>query len=163
MNVIYRTSLPTILKRELNHSPFVAFDRLFEELLRSAGNVPAANISMLGKQTYPKVNVVEEDDKLLLSAAVPGMTKEDVSVDVENTVEGDVLTISGGKQEETSEEDSPVYLKRELHKSSFRRSWCLGDNLDGDNIKATVKDGILSVEIFKKVPDSKKKRTIEVE
>ena len=53
-------------------------------------------------------------------------------------------------------------LRRELKQSSFKRSFTLGEQLDGDNVNANFKDGILSVEIPKTEPVVPKKHSIKI-
>lgn len=159
-NLIFRGNLPAILRREFAQSPFVSLDTFFEEALNSFPNINAPTVSALSKSNYPKVNIVEEDDKIVINAAVPGLTKEDINIEIEE----DVLTISGEKQEEDSccTDEAHSYLKRELHRSSFRRGWILHESLDQNKISAEVKEGILSIIIPKLVADSAKKKTIKV-
>jgi HSP20 family protein len=151
-------SLPSILKRELNYSPFVSFDTLFEEILKDTDKHSSNYISTFGKQTYPKVNIIEEDDKIIIHAGVPGLTSEDIKI----CVEDDILTLSGNKADEQLSTDKGTYLKRELHRSSFRKSWYLGENIDQSSITASTKDGILSIFLTKKIATSNKKREISI-
>jgi len=106
---------------------------------------------------YPKVNVYEYDDRVGIVAEIPGLDKKQLSVEVE---EG-VLTISGDKHGVWEEEGAKV-LRRELKASSFKRSFELGELLDGNNIKADFKDGILSVSVPKTEPQKPKKHTVKI-
>ena len=157
---IIKSNLPAILRREFASSPFVSLDNFFEEALRSFPTVNIPTVSALAKSSYPKVNIVEEKDKVIINAAIPGLAKEDINIDIEE----DVLTISGSKQEEEcTDADCDInYLKREIHKSSFRRGWILNDNLDQDNITAEAKDGILSIIIPKLEPEVKEVKKVEI-
>jgi len=86
------------------------------------------------------------------------MEKKDINVEVE---EG-VLTISGEKHHGIFDEAKAKVLRRELKHSSFKRSFTLGEQLDGDNISANFKDGILSVEIPKVEPELPKKNIVKI-
>jgi HSP20 family protein len=77
-------------------------------------------------------------------------------------VEDGTLTISGEKHHGMFDEAKAKVLRRELKHSSFKRSFTLGDMLDGDNINATFKDGILSVEIPKTEPELPKKNIVKI-
>jgi len=106
---------------------------------------------------YPKVNVYEYDDKVGIVAEIPGLDKKQLSVEVE---EG-VLTISGDKHA-IHEEDGATVLRRELKASSFNRSFELGEQLDGGNISANFKDGILSISVPKVEPEKPKRHTVKI-
>ena len=85
------------------------------------------------------------------------LKKKQLSVDVE---EG-ILTISGDKHSSFDAKDAKV-IRRELKQSSFKRQFELGELLDGENIKASFKDGILSVEIPKIEPEKPKKHSVKI-
>ena len=106
---------------------------------------------------YPKVNVYEYDDKVGIVAEIPGLDKGQLNVDVEDGV----LTISGDKHG-VWEEDGAKVLRRELKASSFKRSFTLGELLDGGSIKANFKDGVLSIEIPKMEPAKPKKHSVKI-
>jgi HSP20 family protein len=90
-------------------------------------------------------------------AEIPGLNKKQLNVEVE---EG-ILTISGDKHN-TFEDDGAKVLRRELKQSSFKRSFELGEQLDGDNIDASFKDGVLSVSIPKIEPEKPKKTFVKI-
>ena len=105
---------------------------------------------------YPKVNVYEYDDKISIVAEIPGLDKKNVTVDVEEQV----LTISGDKH--GFDTDGGKCISRELKQSSFKRSFNLGEHLDGENVGATFKDGMLSISIPKKEPEKPKKKFVKI-
>ena len=72
-----------------------------------------------------------------------------------------MLTISGDKHTVADDEGAKV-LRRELKASSFKRSFELGELLDGDNVSAKFKDGILSVSIPKTEPEMPKKNFVKI-
>jgi HSP20 family protein len=93
----------------------------------------------------PAVNVLEDDRSFRIEMAVPGMSKEDFRINLEN----DVLTVSS-EHKENKEEKNQRYMRREFSFNTFKRSFQLPDNIDTEHIKATQEDGILSVELPKK-------------
>ena len=99
----------------------------------------------------------EYEDKVGIVAEIPGLDKKQLNIEVE---EG-VLTISGDKHG-IHEEDNATVLRRELKASSFKRSFELGDLLDGENISANFKDGILSVSIPKIEPKKPEKKLVKI-
>jgi|TARA_Y100000294_G_scaffold46459_1_gene43089 HSP20 family protein len=123
----------------------------FPEVVKSVGVKPYAG------SAYPKVNVYEYDDKIGIVAEIPGLDKKQLTVEVE---EG-VLTIAGDKHGSFEDEGAKV-LRRELKQSSFKRSFELGELLDGDNIAANFKDGILSISIPKSEPEKPKRTYVKI-
>jgi HSP20 family protein len=153
--VAFRTNIP-YFDRDSFLTPFdKMFDQMveaqFPEMTKSVGVKPYGNTA------YPKVNVYEYDDKIGIVAEIPGLNKKQLKVDVE---EG-VLTIAGDKHS-ALESDGAKVLRKELKESSFKRSFELGDLLDGDNVIANFKDGILSVSIPKLEPELPKKLSVKI-
>ena len=145
--------------RHLNRDEFLTpFDKIFDQLMDTTFPNFKEEVGVSFNQgAYPKVNVYEYDDKIGIIAEIPGLDKKDVTVDVE---EG-VLTISGDKHGFT-ESDGAKCITRELKQSSFKRSFNLGEHLDGDNVGATFKDGLLSISVPKKEPEKPKKNFIKI-
>jgi len=145
-----------VIDREDFLTPFdKMFDQIvstqFPDITKSVGVNPYAGTA------YPKVNVYEYEDKVGVVAEIPGLNKKQLSVDVE---EG-VLTISGDKHSSFDAKDAKV-IRRELKQSSFKRQFELGELLDGENISANFKDGILSVSIPKIEPEKPKKHSVKI-
>jgi HSP20 family protein len=131
------------------------FDQIVEaqypEVTRTVGVKPFQGTA------YPKVNVYEYDDKIGIVAEIPGLDKKQLKVEVEDSV----LTISGDKHSVADDEGAKV-LRRELKASSFKRSFELGELLDGDKVSAKFKDGILSVSIPKSEPETPKRNFVKI-
>ncbi len=95
---------------------------------------------------FPPVNIVEKNDAYLLDVAVPGMDKADFNV----KLDGDMLTISADKKEESTEEKEK-YVRREFSHRSFKRTFTLDDaRIKAANISARYENGILKVTLPKK-------------
>jgi len=101
--------------------------------------------------------VYEYDDKIGVIAEIPGLDKKDLQIQVEENT----LTISGDKHGLFDDVKAKV-LRKELKHSSFKRSFELGELLDGDNIKANFKDGLLSIDIPKKEPEKPKVTSVKI-
>ena len=140
--VIVRNPFP-VIDRDSFLTPF---DKMFDQIVESSFPDVTKSVGVKPFQgtAYPKVNVYEYDDKIGIISEIPGLDKKQLNVEVE---EG-ILTISGDKHGIDGEDGAKV-LRRELKASSFKRSFELGDLLDGENISANFKDGILSVSIPK--------------
>ena len=137
----------------------IPFDKIFDKVMDThyPEVIDQVGVKPFQGSAYPKVNVYEYDDKVGIVAEIPGLTKKQLNVEVEDSV----LTISGDKHG-VWEEDGAKVIRRELKASSFKRSFQLGELLDGENINANFKDGILSVEIPKTEPVVPKKHSIKI-
>ncbi len=106
----------------------------------------------------PPVDVKETDDKYTIEMDLPGVKPEDVDVQVT----GDTVVIKGERKFE-QEEEKEGYHRIERSYGSFQRAFTLGNQVDADNIKASLKHGVLTVEL-PKAPEAKaKKIEIDVE
>ena len=154
--IVVRNPIP-VIDRDSFLTPF---DKMFDELVSKT--FPQINetvgVNPFGNSAYPRVNVYEYDEKIGIIAEIPGLQKKDLNVEVE---EG-VLTVSGEKSHGFFDEAKAKVLRRELKHSSFKRQFTLGDMLDGDNISANFKDGILSIEIPKIEPALPKKSVVKI-
>ena len=148
-----------ILKpNHLNRDEFITpFDKIFDQLMSKQFPTFQDEVGVSFNQgAYPKVNVYEYDDKIGIVAEIPGLDKKNVSVDVEDSI----LTISGDKH--GFDDSGGKCITRELKQSSFKRSFNLGEHLDGDSVSAKFKDGMLSISIPKKEPEQPKKHSIKI-
>ena len=142
----------------LNRDEFLTpFDKIFDHLMNEQFPTFKEEVGVsFNKGAYPKVNIYEYDDKIGIVAEIPGLDKSNVSVDVEE----DVLIISGDKH--GFDTDGGKCITRELKQSAFTRSFNLGEYLDGKNISAKFKDGMLSISIPKKEPEQPKKHSVKI-
>lgn len=126
------------------------FDRAKNDELRRMDRLFYRDKSRYG---WPRVNVLETDVALVVSAEVPGFTPERVNV----TVHDGVLTIEG-TADEAKEEGQLLYGERR-HRS-FKRTFTLNTDVNVDTITAVVRDGLLTVTLPK--ADAAKPRQIPV-
>jgi HSP20 family protein len=153
--VAFHTGIPFFDRDEF----LTPFDKMFDSMVESQFPevVKSVGVKPYQGSAYPKVNVYEYDDKVGIVAEIPGLNKKQLNVEVEDGV----LTISGDKHS-TFEDEGAKVLRRELKQSSFKRSFELGEQLDGDNINASFKDGVLSVSIPKIEPEKPKKTFVKI-
>jgi len=144
--------------QHLNRDEFLTpFDTIFDQMMNKQFPAFQEEVGVsFNKGSYPKVNVYEYDDKIGIIAEIPGLDKKNVSVEVEENM----LTISGDKH--GVEDEGAKCITRELKHSSFKRSFNLGDHLDGEDISASFKDGMLSISIPKKEPELPKKKMVKI-
>ena len=109
----------------------------------------------------PAVNVVEDDKRYTLEVAAPGMSKDDVKVHL--NWDGN-LVIEFEKKCECQEEKKGKYIRKEFSCSRFHQTLILPDNVDREEIKANVENGILFVDLPKlqNAKIEEEKRVIEV-
>jgi HSP20 family protein len=103
----------------------------------------------------PAVDIVEEADSIRIMAEVPGVKPEDVKISVENNV----LTIQGTKQQVAEERAERVHRYERTY-GAFERSFTLPATVDANAIKASYESGVLTVTLPK--VEKAKPRQIEV-
>lgn len=136
-----------------------AFGRLFDIFNEPFFNSAIAPVqsAMSGFASF-KVDVKDLKDSYELTAELPGVNKEDISLSYDNGY----LTISANTQEKKDETgEDGKYIRRERRSGSVSRSFYI-DNIDEKQTKAEFKDGILTVTLPKAQPvDNAKHITIE--
>ena len=100
----------------------------------------------------PPVDVREENDKYVVEIELPGLTEKNIDVKVEENL----LTISS-VSDEKEEEKKNGYLIRERRSSRFSRSFVLPKDVQKDNIDASFKNGILTLEVPRAPKEQPKK------
>lgn len=137
--------------------PFREMDEFFNRLAPVRGSRRWGELPGTERQLNwsPSADISETDDEYRIKAELPGVSKEDVRVAVENGV----ITLSGERHHE-SEDKSEKFHRVERFHGSFSRSFALPDNADVQHIKAESKDGTLLISI-PKLPSAKPKQ-IEV-
>lgn len=111
----------------------------------------------LDKDWIPAVNVLDNDNNYTIEVSAPGMKKDDFKINVENGI----LNISAERQNE-SEEKGKNYTRQEFRYDSFSRAFTLPENASEDKIQAKYEDGVLKLELTKKVPVTQKRKEIAV-
>lgn len=142
MSLIKRSDWPSLL-RDSWLSDFFDNDRYFD--------------SDLLQRSVPAVNIVEKDKVFEIELAAPGLNKKDFDI----TVDKGVLTISAEKETQ-KEEKEENFTRKEFNYQTFSRSFALPEYVSDENIKANYENGILKLEVVKKVPAKAPKKAIEV-
>ncbi len=112
--------------------------------------------------TAPAINVVEHDNGYAVEVAAPGMTKDDFNVHLD---EDGNISITMEKKSENKEENKKNghYLRREFSYSKFQQTMILPDNVDKEKISASVKDGVLTIDLPKLPKEEPVKRSKQIE
>jgi HSP20 family protein len=116
-------------------------NRLFTSLFDTPTRAVSAGTT---RRWVPAMDLVEGDDQYVLRADLPGLAEQDVQVEVESGV----LTISGERNAEHSDEKSG-YRRIERSYGSFKRSLTLPEGVNADAVGASFDKGVLEVRIPK--------------
>jgi len=111
-------------------------NRLFETSLRRPTGIEAA--------CSPLIDIVVENDNVIVNADLPGLTKDDVNV----MLQDNYLTIKGEKKHEVEQKEANYFLSERVH-GSFMRTIELPMAVDAKKIDARFKDGVLHVTLPK--------------
>lgn len=100
---------------------------------------------------HPSIDVMKTEDRLVITAELPGMAADDVDV----SLEGNVLTIKGEKAEESEVKEDDRYI-HERDFGAFQRRVTVPEGVTADSITASFDNGVLTLEV--QIPED---RTIE--
>ena len=103
-----------------------------------------------------RINAVDKGDKLIVKAFLPGLEKEDIDV----SLSGNRLTISGERKEEAEEKEEDYYYREMLY-GKFSRLIELPAEVEIDKAEASMKNGILEIVLPKSKPTEVKKLPIK--
>ena len=125
------------------------FNTFFDE--PSAGENSGTSL----RRWIPAMDLVETDDDFVLRADLPGLSENDVNIELEDNV----LTISGERKAE-HEERKEGYYRVERASGQFTRSLTLPEGVDPDAVKASFDRGVLEVRVPK--PEQRKPRKVTI-
>lgn len=154
-----------LIKREPGWaiSPFDHLERQFEEFFGRPFSLlgqpwwPARRMFEL-EEPAPSVDIFEEGGDVVLKAELPGMTKQDISVNLTDHI----ITISGEKKKEEKVEKKD-FFRLERSYGSFTRSFELPVDVKADQVKAKFRDGVLEVRLPMTEEAKKKAKSVPIE
>ena len=126
------------------------FNRLYNPFFAVARPGGAAR-----RRWAPAVDLIEREDSLVLKADLPGLTEDDVQIEVRDSV----LTIAGERKAE-HEDKQNGYYRIERSFGRFSRTLQLPEGVDADRIGASFENGVLEVTIPK--PEARQPRRIQI-
>jgi HSP20 family protein len=139
----------TLVPTRGSRDPFALLRQMTSELDRAFEDWPSLRWPSIGRFAIPesaawspKIDVFERDNRLVTRVDLPGMKKEDVSVEV---TDGH-LALSGERKRETEEKKDNFY-RSEREYGSFYRVVPLPDGVKLEDVKATFSDGVLEVSV----------------
>lgn len=125
-------------------------DRMMEDTLGPWGR--GENL----RQWFPVTDISETPESLTLRLEVPGLTRDQIKISVENNT----LSVRGEKVQETSSEDESFH-RTERSFGAFERSFALPPYADTDQVKASLSDGVLAISLPRR--EEAKAREISIE
>ncbi|MHC4624154.1 MAG: Hsp20/alpha crystallin family protein [Planctomycetota bacterium] len=102
---------------------------------------------------WPAIDVAEDENAIVVKAEVPGCKADDIDI----SVHGNTLTISGEKKQE-QEKKEKGYYHMERSYGGFRRDLSLPDDVESARVDATCKDGVLTISL----PKAEKAKAVKV-
>lgn len=111
----------------------------------------------LNLKSYPKLDIMEDDKKIVVIAELPGIKKEDITI---SATDGE-LKISGEKKNKY-ESKKKNYRRSEISYGSFEKILLLPDDVDTNNIEASFKDSVLELELPRKISKSTSTKKIKI-
>jgi HSP20 family protein len=149
--------MTTSLTRWAPETDFVRnrYDRLFNQMLQGFLGAELPTEGMGGRTWLPAVDIKETEEALMFSAELPGMTKDDIEI----TLENNVLTIAGERKFE-KEAKGETFHRVERTFGSFSRSFTLPTGVRTDKVDANFANGILHIHLPKQEESKPKKITI---
>jgi HSP20 family protein len=129
-------------------------NRLFDDFLGR----PLLRTEWSEEVWSPSVDISETEDNVIIKAEMPGLNKDDVKISLQDNT----LTLMGEKKQEKVEKDAN-YHRVERSYGVFNRSFTLPTSVKSDKIKATYKDGILSITLPKTEEVKPKEIPISIE
>jgi HSP20 family protein len=155
-----RDIVETTPRREL--SLIDDMDRMFEGLLHRGWLRPFremwpewARFEEGTEFRTPRVDVINRDEEVLVRAELPGVKREDLTVELT----GGLLTIRGEQRHEERKEEGDL-VRAEIARGAFTRTMTVPAGLDGEHVKAEFKDGVLEVHLPKL--EKTERRRIEI-
>ncbi len=107
----------------------------------------------------PKIDCRELEDRFQIAAEMPGVNKQDIKVDLDENKR--LLTLSGEKKKEKEEKGEKYYFRERFH-GTYKRAFQLPENINMDQVQATMNNGLLIIEIPKIEKKQPVKRSIEI-
>ena len=126
-------------------------DKMFREMDR-----PRREEDFVSSEWTPPVDILEAGDKFILKLEIPEVDKASIDIKIQDNE----LTIKGERKVEADTEPDH-YLRMERGYGTFTRSFSLTKSIDAGKIKATIKDGLLRVDLPKR--EEVKPKQIKIE
>ncbi|MBD3638919.1 MAG: Hsp20/alpha crystallin family protein [Crocinitomicaceae bacterium] len=148
------TNKPTWHPQIFKHKFGSHYGDMFDRRYLLARN-PYEDSDFVDKGNEPLTNLIANQNRYVLEIPVPGFTKENISVHIED----DVLTVKGKREKDDLNDSNYIILEHDLEQ--FERSFQLGSITDQDNIEARVKNGVLYITLHHKKDADEDKNVVK--
>ncbi len=111
--------------------------------------------------SMPKMNVSESDKNYELELCVPGLSKEDLSINIDS--DNNLIVEMSKKEEKKDERKERHYLRHEFSQLQFKQIFTLPENVKKEAIEATVQHGVLRINLPKLQEEEKKAQMRQIE
>lgn len=149
-----------MVTRNLGRDSSTAFapfaDRVQRLLNETLGGLDWQYRDSAAASWVPAVDVFEQADHIRIAAEIPGVTPDDIQI----SLEGNLLTIHGTKQQHAEERTERVHRYERTY-GAFERTFTLPASIDPKNIRASYDNGVLTITLPKS--ERAKPRQIQVE
>jgi len=137
--------------------PLAEFDNVFEGFFR-----PTRAVREQARPRVPAIDVTEFGDRWVLEAELPGFSKEEIGISIENgqlTIEAEAKPAASDESEETADgAEKGRAVLRERHVGRYVRTLSVGRRVDADSIGASYANGVLTVTLPKTNPEALNRR-----
>jgi HSP20 family protein len=131
-------------------------NRFFKDFVSTGHRFPLIEGTYLESKREPFMDVRERDNEIMITAEMPGVDKNDITINItENSIEISTQ-VSGEEKKEENE-----YIYKERMERAYYRAFTLPSPVNPDNAKASYKNGVLEITIPK--ADASKKTSVKIE
>ena len=158
MNSIVRKNHPLSMLKKLDTLGREGdlFSGMLDDLFHFHGFSPLSGMN--NPDFSPALDILDGEKEYTISLEVPGIEKDNVSVEIEDGV----MTITGEKKSEKTEENEKRYVSERCY-GAFRREFKLPSNSNADDISAEYKDGVLKLCVPKIKQEEKARKKVMIE
>ncbi|MCF6268356.1 MAG: Hsp20/alpha crystallin family protein [Melioribacteraceae bacterium] len=137
--------------------PTREFDNIHNTIQQYFDDFSSMESSFNTESFSPKIDISEKGNQLIIDAEIPGVTKEDLKI----TLQDNILTIEGEKKN-ILEESNRKYFRTERSYGSFKKSFTLPEDVDSEKVDAKFKNGVLEILLTKVEEEAPVEKVIEV-
>ena len=136
-------------------SPWREMHRLRRDMNRLLAD-SAGDLGQGGARSYPAMNAWTNENEAIVTAELPGINPEDIDI----SVVGDTLTVTGDRQPDELE-NGKTYHRRERRYGRFARSFRLPFDIEVDKVDAIFENGVLQISLPRAEADKPRKITVQ--
>lgn len=131
---------------KFHNRPAKSFNNFVDDLFATVPSILRDDFITPGFRSFIPVNVKETENEYVLEVVAPGFQKEDFQVSLDNNT----LTISAERKDE-AENRNERFIRKEYKQQSFKRSFTVDENIEAEKIVAKYVNGVLTLNLPKKV------------